>query len=157
MLSLDGEIIPLKNLKVGCTKEFKSKDMSGQASSTDSSEQGDKGVKINVSGILAFRDEEWLSTLSDMSSQKDDNGNRKVFRIGNRDTRLYKVREVKFDGSLKSNEHDSLLAWVISFSLREYSSAAEQKQIRENQQSQPQQSENTAHKQALKDAEEVLQ
>ncbi|MFA0607278.1 DNA-binding protein [Vibrio amylolyticus] len=156
MLSLDGELLPLQNLKVNCSKQFKAKDMSGQSSSTASSEQGEKGVKVDVSGTIAFKNEDHLTRLYELFSMKQDNGDRKIFRIGNRDAKLYKIREVKFEGKLSSESHERLLAWVISFSLREQNSAAEQKEIRAREQSSPAQTENNAHAQALKDADEAL-
>ncbi len=156
MLALNGVLIPLKNLKVSCSKEYKEKDLSGQSSSTFQADQGDKGVLLSVSGTLAYRDEAILTQLYELFSAKDENGDRMIYRIGNRDARLYKVREVKFTGQLRSEEHETLLAWVISFSLRENFSAAEQQEVREREQNQPEQEENNAHKQALLDAEESL-
>ncbi|MEZ9233235.1 DNA-binding protein [Vibrio amylolyticus] len=156
MLSLDGELLPLQNLKVSCSKQYKAKDMSGQSSSTASSEQGEKGVKVDVTGTIAYKNDQDLTRLYELFSMKEEGGDRKIFRIGNRDAKLYKVREVKFEGKLSSDSHERLLAWVISFSLREQNSAAEKKEIRAREKNGTTQTENNAHAQANKDAEEAL-
>lgn len=87
---------------------------------------------------------------------KDENGNRKVFRIGNRDARLYRVREAKFFGKLSSSEHTSLRAWEISFSMREHNSASEKIEQRTKSKKSSTQQQNTQHQQALLESEEAL-
>lgn len=156
MFSLDGKLLPIDNLKVSCSKQYKDKDMSGQSSSTHSSEQGDKGVVLSVSGTIPFKNELLLTALYDIFSQKDENGDRKVFRVGNRAARLFRVRQVKFFGKLSSQEHSTLMAWEISFSMREHNSVSEQIEKRDREQNKPQQNQNTQHQQALMDAEEAL-
>lgn len=156
MLSLDGEKLTMNNLKVRCSKEFKEQDLSGQSSSTFRAEQGDKGVEVSVSGIIPFKDEEQLTRLYELFGAKDENGDRKVYRISNRDTRLYRVREVKFTGRLSSEEHDTLQGWVIGFSMRENLSAAEKQEVREREQNQPNQQDHDAHRQQLLKTQEVL-
>lgn len=156
MLSLDGKLLPIDNMKVSCSKQYKDKDMSGQSSSTHSSEQGDKGVVISVTGTIPFKREQDLTDLYDTFSMKDDSGNRKVFRIGNRDARLYRVREAKFFGKLSSSEHASLRAWEISFSMREHNSVSEKIEQRTKSNKPPKQQQNTQHQQALLETEEAL-
>ncbi|EEX94348.1 hypothetical protein VIOR3934_19815 [Vibrio orientalis CIP 102891 = ATCC 33934] len=156
MLSLDGKLLPIDNMKVSCSKQYKDKDMSGQSSSTHSSEQGDKGVVISVTGTIPFKRETDLTDLYDTFSMKDENGNRKVFRIGNRDARLYRVREAKFFGKLSSSEHTSLRAWEISFSMREYNSASEKIEQRTKSKKPSTKQQNSQHQQALIESEEAL-
>lgn len=54
-LALNGEAIPLMNLKVTPTMQFAEKDQSGQSSSTANAEQGIKAKELRVSGTV--RDE----------------------------------------------------------------------------------------------------
>lgn len=156
MLSLDGKLLPIDNMKVSCSKQYKDKDMSGQSSSTHSSEQGDKGVVISVTGTIPFKREADLTDLYDTFSMKDEKGNRKVFRIGNRDARLYRVREAKFFGKLSSSEHSLLRAWEISFSMREHNSASEKIEQRTKSKKPSTQQQNSQHQQALLESEEAL-
>ncbi|ARC92805.1 DNA-binding protein [Vibrio coralliilyticus] len=156
MLSLDGKLLPIDNMKVSCSKQYKDKDMSGQSSSTHSSEQGDKGVVISVAGTIPFKREADLTALYDTFSMKDENGNRKVFRISNRDAKLYRVRNAKFFGKLSSSEHNSLRAWEVSFSMREHNSVAEKIEQRTQANNPPTQTQNTQHQQALLESEEAL-
>jgi hypothetical protein len=90
-----------------------------------------------------------------MASAKDDAQNRKVYRIGNDMALALKIRNVKFTGRINAREHESLLAWNVSFELREHNSVAEQKETRQKQQTKPEQVQNTRHQQALKEAEAV--
>lgn len=157
MFSLDGKLIPIDNIKVSCSKQYKDKDMSGQSSSTHSAEQGDKGVMISVSGTIPFARENDLIALYDIFSLKDESGDRKVFRIASRDARLFRVRNAKFCGKLSSDEHDTLMAWNVGFSMREHNSVSEQKQQRSRESNPTVQNKNTQHKEALLNTEEALQ
>ena len=67
-----------------------------------------------------------------------------------------KIRQIKFTGRINATEHDSLLAWNVSFELREHNSVAEQKENRDKQSRKPNQVQSTRHQQALKEAEETL-
>lgn len=153
MLSLNGEILRLDSMTVSMSMELKDQDMSGQTSATDTSEQGDKGKKLAIAGTISFKNVNVLTRLYQLASAKDETDNRQTYRIGNDVARALKIRETKFTGTVNATEHSSLLAWNISFELREHNGVAEQKEIRKKQQTKPQQTQNTRHQQALKDAE----
>ncbi|WP_019615471.1 hypothetical protein [Psychromonas ossibalaenae] len=155
MLSLNGIIVKLDAMTVGMSMELKDQDMSGQSSGTDTAEQGDKGKKLSVAGIIPFKSLWILTLLYQLASAKDKHGNRKVYRVGNILSLALKIRQAKFTGSINATEHDSLLAWNVSFELREYNGVAEQKENRQKQQTKATQEQNTRHQQALKDAEET--
>jgi hypothetical protein len=153
MLSLNGEVLRLDSMTVAMRMELKDQDMSGQSSSTDKAEQGDKGKTLSFTGTIAFKNVAVLTRLYQLASAKDDNDNRAAYRIGNDTARSLKIRDGKFTGSISAMEHNSLLAWNVSFELREHNGVAEQKENRKSQQTKPQQTQNTRHQQALKDAE----
>lgn len=137
--------------------ELKDQDMSGQSSSTDTSEQGDKGKKLSISGRIPFTDVDSLTQIYTLASAKDEDTNeRKIYRIGNDTAKALKIRNVKFTGSITAREDESLQAWNISFVLREHNSIAEQKEQRAKEQTIPEQRENTRQKQALLNAEEAI-
>jgi hypothetical protein len=155
MLSLNGQLLKLDSMTVGMTMELKDQDMSGQSSSTENAEQGDKGKKLSFSGHIPFKSLDTLTLLYQYASAKDENNDRQVYRIGNDLARSLKIRQVKFTGSINATEHTSLLAWVVTFELREYNGVAEQKENRAKEQTKVNQEQNTGLQQALKDAEEV--
>ena len=155
MLSLNGEILRLDNMTVSMSMELKDQDMSGQSSGTDTAEQGDKGKVLSFAGLIAFKNSDTLTKLYQLASAKNDVDNRQTYRIGNDTARNLKVREGKFTGTITATEHSSLLAWNVSFELREVNGVAEQKENRKNQQTTATQIQNTRHQQALTDAEEV--
>ncbi|WP_375750960.1 DNA-binding protein [Vibrio sp. HN007] len=157
MLSLDGEVLKLDSMRVSMNMELKDQDMSGQSSGTNRSEQGDKGKKLSFSGRVPFGDDSVLTRLYELASQKDASGSRKIYRIGNTTARSLKIREVKFTGNIRADENESLMAWNVSFELREHSSVAEQREIREKAQNKPEQQQNTRMQEALSIAKEATE
>jgi len=130
-IALDGELVNLKSCKVELSMQLAEKDMSGQTSSTASSEQGDKAKELKVTGLIPFTDKAQLSRLFELVIAKDEAGNRLVRRIGSDLARAVKIRQVKFFGQITAPEHPTLMAWNVSFQLREYLSipeVAEQRQ-----------------------------
>lgn len=154
MLSLNGEILRLDSMTVSMSMELKDQDMSGQSSSTENAEQGDKGKTLTFAGTIAFKNKDVLTKLYEFASAKNEAGNRESYRIGNDTARSLKIREGKFTGSVTANEHSNLLAWNVAFQLREYNGVAEQKENRRSQQTKSEQIQNTRHQQALQAAEE---
>lgn len=154
MLALDGDPILLSSMKVDMSMELKEQDMSGQSSGTEAAEQGDKGKKLTFSGVIPFSDVETLTKIYTLASQKDENDDRKVYRIGNDIAAALKIRNVKFSGRIRARESESLLAWNVSFDLREHNSVAEQKEQRAKVKTKPEQRENSRLKQALLHADE---
>ncbi len=130
-VALDGELINLKSCKVELSMQLAEQDMSGQTSSTASSEQGDKAKELKVTGLIPFTDKAQLSRLFELAIAKDEAGNRQVRRIGSDLARAVKIRQVKFFGQITAPAHPTLMAWNVSFQLREHLSipeVAEQRQ-----------------------------
>lgn len=155
MISLNGELIRLSNIRVEMSMELKDQDMSGQSSGTDTAEQGDKGKKLSITGTVPFNDRDTLTRLYQLASAKDEHQNRQIYRVANSTAQALKIRQAKFTGRVSASEHGSLLAWNVSFELREHNSAAEQKEQRQSQQIKPNQVQDTRHQAALKAAKEV--
>ncbi len=154
-LALDGELIKLKNCKVELTMQLADQDMSGQSSSTSSSEQGDKAKEIKISGIIPFTDSAQLSRLFTMASTKDDAGNRKIWRVGSTSARVAQIRQAKFFGQITAPEHPTFMAWNVSFQLRECLSVAELAEQRES--SEPQSDTQTIPTAALSDTQPTIE
>ena len=129
-IALDAELIPMKATRINLSMELKETDMSGQSSGTDGSEQGDKGKVLSISGLISFKDTDTLNRLMRLAQQRE-NGKRKIYRIGNELAKTQKIRQVRFMGRITSDEQENLMAWKVSFQLREYLSVSEVKEQRE--------------------------
>lgn len=132
-IALDGELINLKSCKIELSMQLADQDMSGQTSATGSSEQGDKAKELRITGLIPFTDAAQLSRLFELASEKDGAGNRVIRRLGAGIGRTAKIRQVKFHGTVSAPEHQSLMAWQVSFNLREHLSIPEVAEQRQEQ------------------------
>ncbi|MCL1123516.1 baseplate complex protein [Shewanella surugensis] len=122
---LNGELVRMKSCKLSLTQDLVSKDVSGQSSSTADVEQGDKSKEIKVDGLIPFTDTAQLTRIFELASARDEAGNRQINRVSSTLTRAAKIRQMKFCGQISAPEHGSLMAWQVSFRLREYLSVPE--------------------------------
>lgn len=129
-IALDGELLTLKSTRINLTMELKDADMSGQTANTDTAEQGTKGKVMAITGLIPFKTPEVLNRLLLLAQQTED-GKRKIYRIGNELTKAMKIRQVKFTGRVLSDEQENVMAWKVSFTLREHLSVPEVKALRE--------------------------
>lgn len=125
--ALSGQVIRMKNIDVSVSMSIKEKDQSGQASSTASSQQGIKAKELNVTGIIPYDDEGQLTLLYSLAEAQDSSGKSTRYRINHDIARKIKFREATFAGDVKASKATNLLAWQVSFTLREYFSVAERK------------------------------
>ncbi|WP_421196079.1 hypothetical protein [Aeromonas enteropelogenes] len=130
MLTLDGEPIVMKSMRITASMQFQDKDSSGQTSSTSSSEQGAKAKELDISGLAPFKDEQTLSRLFELADAKGDGGKRHIYRVGSLLAKSVKVRQAKFAGRITASEQEGLLAWQVQFTLREYNSVPEKREQR---------------------------
>lgn len=130
MLTLDGEPIIMKNMRIAVSMQFQDKDQSGQTSSTSSAEQGAKGKELDVSGLIPFKDDKVLSRLFELADQKGGGGQRHVYRVGSTLAKSVKVRQAKFSGRITATEQEGLLAWHVQFMLKEINSVPEKREAR---------------------------
>ncbi|EHZ2725165.1 adenine glycosylase [Vibrio parahaemolyticus] len=134
MLSLNGIQISLKNLRISVRQQLAGQDMSGQSSSTDQAETGNKGKVLAVSGIIPFSKSESLSNLFNMAGGQQGSA-RQIYRVSNKTASTLKVREVKFQGTIRADEQESLRQWNVAFELVEHLSVPER--VEQRQQDQP--------------------
>ena len=131
MLTLDGEPIVMKSMRISASMQFQDKDQSGQTRSTSSSEQGEKAKELDVSGLVPFNDEQTLSRLFELADAKGDGGKRHIYRVGSLLAKSVKVRQAKFAGRITASEQEGLLAWQVQFTLREHNSVPEKREQRQ--------------------------
>ncbi|MGZ0010408.1 baseplate complex protein [Providencia hangzhouensis] len=127
--ALDGEAIPLKNIKVNPSVQFQDKDQSGQTSSTAVAEQGIKPKELRVTGVINFTDAKILTRLFALAEAKD-GGKLKRYRVANHTAKAINFRIGTFTGNIDASEIDGKMAWQITFTLREHLSVSEKKDAR---------------------------
>lgn len=123
-LSLDGELIKMKGMKIQLSMQFADEDMSGQTSGTNSTEKGDKGCELNVSGLIEYKKPDDLARIFELGRAKD-GSSRKVYRIGSSVAGAVKVTQGKFAGNITATEQENMMAWAVQFTIREVKSVSE--------------------------------
>lgn len=130
LLALDGEGILLDRLLVSPSMQFQEKDQSGQTSSTATAEQGIKAKELRVTGLIAFEDEKQLQRLFILASATTTGGALKKYRVANATAAAINFREATFTGSIDAIPQEDVLAWQVSFTLREKLSVPEKREAR---------------------------
>lgn len=122
-LYLDGVLMPIKGIIGKVSMELTGKDMSGQSSSTDFAETGTKAKKLRYSGLCltpsAFK------AVYEASIKTDETGKRHIYRINQNTANALKIRQVRFQGEMKSNGDN------VFIELTEVLSIPERKEQRE--------------------------
>ncbi|EDV9737544.1 hypothetical protein NGY92_001075 [Salmonella enterica] len=129
-LALNGEAIPLKNMRVTPTMQFQDKDQSGQTSATTKSEQGIKGKELRISGEVAFKNPEILRRIFELASATDASGQRQKYRVAHDVARAINFREATFTGTLDAPQQDGRMSWLVTFTLAEHISVQEKREAR---------------------------
>ncbi|HBM3076838.1 TPA: hypothetical protein O4E86_000878 [Klebsiella oxytoca] len=129
-LALNGEGIPLKNMRVTLTMQFKDQEQSGQTSSTARSEQGTKGKELRVSGEVPFKTPDVLKRIFELASATGTDGKRQRYRVAHDVARAVGFREATFTGSLDAPQQDGRMSWLVTFTLTEYISVPEKREER---------------------------
>ncbi|MGL4925608.1 MAG: hypothetical protein ACRC4K_02055 [Plesiomonas shigelloides] len=132
VLALDGEPIRLKSINISVTLRLSEKDMSGQASSTSSAEQGDKAKELRVSGVISFSQAEHLTRIFQLAEARGDNGAKKRYRIANVTAQAVNLRQGVFSGGVDVTEMTDKMAWQVTFTLKEQMSVPEKAAQRSN-------------------------
>ncbi|MFS1891768.1 adenine glycosylase [Vibrio lentus] len=130
MLILNGVQLPLKNLRISVRQQLAGQDMSGQTSATDQAETGSKGKILTVKGVIPFTKNQLLTHLFSMAEAQD-NDARQIYRISNKTAEALKIRQVKFQGSIRADEQESHRQWSVSFELVEHLSVPERVEQRQ--------------------------
>ncbi|MDX4587246.1 hypothetical protein SGV96_08930 [Klebsiella pneumoniae] len=129
-LALNGEGIPLKNMRVTLTMQFQDKEQSGQTSSTARAEQGTKGKELRVSGEVPFKTPDVLKRIFELASATGDDGQRQKYRVAHDAARAVGFREATFTGSLDAPQQEGRMSWLVTFTLTEFISVPEKREER---------------------------
>ena len=133
MLTLNGTKVPGHNLKVRANFRIESKELSGQSSASDRSEEGIKPMTLTVTLEISYKHSDDLTRLLSLARANDDNGRMTVYRIVNIIAEACKIREVTFTDNFTATEHATLNIWQISFTLAEHRTVPEKTEQRQPQ------------------------
>lgn len=129
-LALNGEAIPLKNMRVTLSQQFADKDQSGQTSATTKAEQGAKGKELRVNGEVPFKQINTLARIFALANATDAGGKRQVYRVANEVARAVNMREATFTGTVDAPPQDGRMSWLVTFTLTEHISVQEKREAR---------------------------
>lgn len=129
-LALNGEGIPLKNMRVTVSMQIQDKDQSGQTSATTKAEQGIKGKDLRVSGEIAFSNAALLKRIFELASATNAKGERQKYRVAHEVARAVSFREATFTGNVDAPPPDGKMAWLVTFTLTEHASVQEKREAR---------------------------
>lgn len=124
-------------IEVRLTLEMPNDDASGKTSSTETINGGVKPKRLSVSCTLAMKESKSLKKLIKMAESIEKDGNRSVYTVSDETADAADIREVIFHDRLDVRKRDNLLAWQISFTLREHKSVPEVKEQRSSASSGP--------------------
>ncbi len=133
MITLNSTRILGHNLSVRANFKIDTKELSGQTSSSDRSEEGIKPQTLAVSLVIPFNNSADLTRLVELARSTDSTGKLTVYDIVNETAAAMKLRQVTFMDNFSVAEIDGQKAWQVSFSLVEYRSIPEKKEERKPQ------------------------
>lgn len=128
MISIAGWQVPGYNTKINCGIKLAGEDLSGAGSYLVSTDNGVKAAVLSITTHIAFVDHKDLAQLISKAKDLDENGARKIYTVNSAVASAYKVRKVKFDGEVKTNEAEDVKGWIVTFKLLEVLSKSEREQ-----------------------------
>jgi hypothetical protein len=120
-----------KNINVTTDANFERKDLSGQSSGSATAAAGNKPKNVGVGMVIPFSGKSNLTKLLEMAEAMDDKGEPVVYTVADRLCNAAMIRQVIFIGKISYQKASGLLAWDVSFSLREYKSVGEKREERQ--------------------------
>ncbi|WP_420588183.1 DNA-binding protein [Bacterioplanoides sp.] len=133
MLTLNSARVLGHNLKIRANFRIETKELSGQSSASDRSEEGIKPVTLAVTLEIHYKNSDDLTRLIALARSTDDNGNMTIYQIVTPIAEVCKIREVTFTDNFNVAEHDQLQLWQIAFTLAEHRTVAEKSEQRQPQ------------------------
>lgn len=130
MLNLNSTTIALKALRITASIELASEDASGQSSSTDNAETGNKAKILTIAGYVPFTDSKILSDLFTMA-EATESGARSIYRISNNTAGALGIKQVRFSSKVEAVEQDTTRQWRVTFTLAEYRSVPQKVEERQ--------------------------
>lgn len=128
MISIQGWQVPGYDTKINCGVKLAGEDLSGAGSYLISTDNGVKAAVLSVTTNIPFVDQKELEQLITKAKELDENGARRIYTVNSDVASAYKVRKVKFDGEVKTNESEDVKGWIVTFKLLEVLSKSEREQ-----------------------------
>ncbi|QIR10928.1 hypothetical protein [Avibacterium paragallinarum] len=129
-LALNGKPVFLLNPSINITLKRDEADMSGQQSSTQKADKGVKAKEMTVSGLIPYREKQWLKDLFNFAEATEKSGEQVTYRVSSISAEAVNMREVQFSGSVSMVEQGDKMAWQVNFTLKEVNSVSEKKEKR---------------------------
>lgn len=130
MIILNTTSVKLKSMRITASLELATEDASGQSSSTDNAEIGNKAKILTVTGSIPFADTESLTELFGLAETVD-SGARKIYRISNNTAGALGIKQVRFSSKVEAVEQDTTRQWRVTFTLAEYRSVPQKVEERQ--------------------------
>lgn len=129
-LALNGKPIYLLKPMISVSVKREEADMSGRQSSTKKADKGVKAKEMTVSGLIPYREKQWLTDLFNFAEATEKSGEQTKYRVSSVSAEAVNMREVQFSGSISATEQEDAMAWQVSFTLKEVNSVSEKKEKR---------------------------
>lgn len=129
-LMISGVPINGHQLAVDAVIDMPQDDLSGNTSATDTADKGIKPKRLMVSLVIPFDKPGWLTALTTLAEQRDDNGEAAKHIIVDKLANALMIRQVIFRQSVNINEAEKQRVWDVSFTLTEHRSPAETEEKR---------------------------
>lgn len=129
-LALNGKPVYLLKPIMSVTVKREEADMSGRQSSTKKADKGVKAKEMTVSGLIPYREKQWLTDLFNFAEATEKSGEQTKYRVSSVSAEAVNMREVQFSGSISATEQEDAMAWQVSFTLKEVNSVSEKKEKR---------------------------
>ena len=132
-LTLDGERLLGKEIRMQVTYSIATEDLSGQSSITTDAEKGHKAQVVRARMLVPHTDREVLKTIRRLAGKLAEDGSRHIYTIVNETTEAMDIRQVRFYGDMAVREDRRLKAWLVTFLLKEHRSVAEKQEEQRDQ------------------------
>lgn len=132
-MRLNDFTIPDNGFFTSVSLAFEEDSLSGETSSTATALKGIKPSEINTSFIVRKKEASTLTRFMQLARSTDDNGDLVLYNLTDETANAMNIRQVKFTGRVDVRESTDLLAWRVSFKLKEYLSVPEKSEQRQAQ------------------------
>lgn len=129
IIYLDGNRLPGFNYTITASYQLADQDLSGKSSSTLTADDGDKAKSLNVRCSIRMSTPGELRALKNVLEARDGDHERVVYSIINDTAMALDIRRVQPSGAVYVTEGQTLRQWDVSFTLKEFDSVPEKKQV----------------------------
>ena len=131
-MKLNDYEVPDLEFQIKTNMPIGSQDLSGETSSTASSFKGFKAFVFSCRFMIRTNEPELLAGFLSVLRALDDKGDQKVYEIVDDLADACNVNQVTFFERFQVSKSPELEAWIVDFKLKEYISAPEKNEARQD-------------------------